>query len=94
MVLLAEEEGWKVLSSLSQQDLVLVAPAVWDASAKVHTLSLPSGGSPVLADCRLCNVMVKYVIQLLYCNTLSREQSWPGLLSFDGCFADLKPLQD
>ena len=86
MELLAEEDGWKVLSSLSQQDLLLVAPAVWDALAKVHRMSLPSGGSPVLADCRPCNVMVKYVIQLLYCNTLSREHSWPGLHSFDGCW--------
>ena len=65
MELLAEEDGWKVLSSLSQQDLTLIVPAVWDALAKVHALSLPGGGSPVLADCRPCNVMVKYVIQPL-----------------------------
>ena len=65
MELLAEEDGWKVLSSLPQQDLLLVAPAVCDALAKVHTLSLPSGGSPVLADCRPCNVMVKYVIHIV-----------------------------
>jgi len=62
MELLAEEDGWMVLSSLSQEDLYLLAPAVWDALAKVHALSLPGGGSPVLADCRPCNVMVKYVI--------------------------------
>jgi hypothetical protein len=62
MELLAEEDGWMVLSSLSQEDLDLLAPAVWDALAKVHALSLPGGGSPVLADCRPCNVMVKYVI--------------------------------
>ena len=61
MELLAEEDGWMVLSSLSQEDLVLVAPAIWDALAKVHALSLPGGGAPVLADCRPCNVMVKYV---------------------------------
>ena len=61
MELLAEEDGWMVLSSLSQEDLHLVAPAVWDALAKVHALSLPGGGAPVLADCRPCNVMVKYV---------------------------------
>ncbi len=59
MELLAEEDGWMVLSSLSQEDLV--APAIWDALAKVHALSLPGGGAPVLADCRPCNVMVKYV---------------------------------
>lgn len=94
MELLAQEDGWKVLSSLSQQDVLLVAPAVWDALAKVHTLSLPSGGSPVLADCRSCNVMVKYVFQLLCCSTLSREHNWPVLHSFNRCFADLKPLQD
>lgn len=61
MELLAEEDAWMVLSSLSKEDLDLVAPAVWDALAKVHALSLPGGGSPVLADCRPCNVMVKYV---------------------------------
>lgn len=61
MELLAEEDGWMVLSSLSQEDLVLVAPAIWGALAKVHALSLPSGGAPVLADCRPCNVMVKSV---------------------------------
>ncbi|KAL0049923.1 hypothetical protein WJX82_000834 [Trebouxia sp. C0006] len=61
MELLAEEDGWMVLSSLSQEDLVLVAPAIWDALAKVHALSLPGGGAPVLADCRPCNVMVKSV---------------------------------
>ena len=61
MELLAEEDGWMVLSSLSTEDLDVVAPAVWDALAKVHALSLPGGGSPVLADCRPCNVMVKYV---------------------------------
>ncbi len=70
MELLAEEDGWMVLSSLSQEDLDLVAPAVWDALAKVHALSLPGGGLPVLADCRPCNVMVRYVFWLLYSNTL------------------------
>ena len=65
MELLAEEDGWKVLSSLSQQELEQIQPAVWDALAKVHALSLPGGGSPVLADCRPCNIMVKYVIQRL-----------------------------
>ena len=69
-------------------------PAVSDAVAKVHTLSLPSGGSPLLADCRPCNVMVKFVVQLLYYNTLNCEHIWPGLHSFDRCFADLIPLQD
>lgn len=41
---------------------VLVASAVWDALGKVHALCLPGGGSPVLADCRACNVMVRCVV--------------------------------
>ena len=41
---LAEEDGWKVLSQLSQKDSDLVAPAVWEALTKVHVLNLPSGG--------------------------------------------------
>ncbi len=59
MELLPGEDGWTVLSSLSTEDMSLVASAVWDALAKVHVLCLPGGGSPVLADCRPCNVMVK-----------------------------------
>lgn len=62
MELLAEEDAWKVLSSLSQPELLLITPAVWGALAKVHSLSLPRDGIPVLADCRPSNVMVKYVI--------------------------------
>ena len=65
MELLAQEDGWMVLSSLSPEDLSLVTPSVMHALAKVHALSLPGGGSPVLADCRPCNVMVRYVVQFL-----------------------------
>ena len=67
MELLAAEDGRRVLSSLSPEDLSLVAPAVMDALAKVHALSLPDGGSPVLADCRPCNVMVRCVVLLQHC---------------------------
>ena len=78
-----------VLLSLSQQDLLLGAAAVWDALAKVHALSLSGGESPVFADCRLFSVTVKYVIQLLYCHTLVCKHAWPGLPlhSFDSCLA-------
>ncbi len=59
MELLAEEDGWTLLQSLSAEDLSMVEPAVLDALDRVHALCLPGGGLPVLADCRPCNVMVK-----------------------------------
>ena len=69
MELLAREDGWMLLSSLFEEDARPVAPAVWQALGKVHRLSLPGGGSPVLADCRPCNVLIKYVTYLLNGNT-------------------------
>lgn len=59
MELLAEEDGWTLLQSLSAEDLSVVEPVVLDALDRVHALCLPAGGFPVLADCRPCNVMVK-----------------------------------
>ncbi len=93
MELLAEEDGWIVLSSLSPEDLSLVVSAVLDALAKVHALSLPGGGSPVLADCRPCNVMVKYVYN--YFNTVVNKHGWPCLTlhSCHVCLAHLTPWQ-
>ncbi len=44
MELLAEEDGWTVLQSLSAEDLSLVEPAVLDALAQVHALCLPGPG--------------------------------------------------
>ena len=59
MELLAKEDKWTRVDELSAEDLSRVQPAVLAALECVHALRLPDGGSPVLADCRPCNVMVK-----------------------------------
>lgn len=67
MELLAKEDGWVCLDMLSRhaadsmswEQLSRVQPAVLAALERVHALRLTNGGSPVLADCRPCNVMVK-----------------------------------
>ena len=90
MELLAQEDGWMVLSSLSSEDLSLVASSVMDALAKVHALSLPGGGSPALADCRPCNVMVRYVVHS-FATPLSKH-GWPST-PFHMCLAHFACLQ-
>ena len=59
MELLAKEDGWACLDKLSWEQLSRAQPAVLAALERVHALRLTNGGSPVLADCRPCNVMVK-----------------------------------
>ena len=56
--------GGRCSQVFPQEDMDLVAPAVWDALAKVHALSLP-GGLPVLTDCRPRNVMIRYVLTVV-----------------------------
>ena len=85
MELLAHEDGWMLLSSLSEADAQLVAPTVWEALAKVHKLSLPDGGVPVLADCRPCNVMVKYVVYSLICNAGFAMTNFYAILVLSAC---------
>ena len=85
MELLAHEDGWMLLSSLSEEDARPVAPAVWEALAKVHKLSLPGGGVPVLADCRPCNIMVKYVVCSLNCNAGFAMMNVYAILVLSAC---------
>ena len=79
MELLAVEYGWMVLSSLSGDDLLLVASAVWSALHKVHAAQAPWWWltSASRLPSMQCNGQVHEALMALIA-TLLLKHGWPG----------------